>query len=213
MNEPKHWPEPNYSAPPVELMHALGIASLNYNSFEHVLFAIFRVHLLDRNVPSEFSGFIFGELNRQQQIQALKEVFETCEKDPIVIERISDLLAFFSWAAQARDMLMHSHQDTFSDPKEGRLALAKRSRDNFAKFNFMSLSVLYLRAIADDMHRGYLFALNLFAFLESRAGRMPGFLSQLAPLPNKPQIPKPLKLKEAPSISDTGKPQPGSSRA
>lgn len=197
MSGTNEWPA--YEAPPKDHMHALGVISVNYNSFENVLYAIFRNPLISNGVPDKLSEYVFSEFNRQQQVEAMRVVFASYEKDPEIIDRITHLLAYFHWCYEARDTLMHAHHDKSSGGSPARLSLSKRSKGDFAKFNFMFLSLAHLRAIADHMHEGYLFALELFAFLEHRSGRIPSFLKDFyCALPSKPRIPKKIKLRDSP---------------
>jgi hypothetical protein len=60
-SDPKdNWPLPHYSPGPPEHLHAFGVISTVYNSFEDSIFAIYRHHLDVLKVPyqlSEFFGF------------------------------------------------------------------------------------------------------------------------------------------------------------
>lgn len=182
-------------------MHALGIVSINYNSFEHGLLAIFRHHLDAKNVPENFSDFVFGKANREVQVAMIREIFDQCESDWAVKDCVEHLLSYYAWCYQSRDLLMHSHQNfQGADTGEHLLSLAKRKRDDYSAYNYMHLSLPHLRAIADNMHAGYLFLLNLNYFLMARAGKVDAEILKGFPprLPSKPPIPRQIKLRDQP---------------
>src|SRR5690242_18073556 len=96
------WPKPKYDAPSKDKMHALGIISLNYNSFEHTLFAIFRSNLVGK-LDDKFLEFLFGEFNRQQQVESIRMAFSTTESDPEVKDCVQHLLSYFHWCYETPD--------------------------------------------------------------------------------------------------------------
>src|SRR5690242_11568519 len=100
---------PRYLVPEPHYLHALGVISLNYNTYEHQLFAIFLHHLREAGVPGSFSEFIFNEFNMQQKTEAIKKSYQSFEKDPAVLEAVDHLLLHFNWCFEARNLLLHAH--------------------------------------------------------------------------------------------------------
>ena len=129
-----NWPAPAYRVPSAKYLHALGVISLNYNTFEHYLFAIF---------------------------------------DPETLKAIEHLMEHFNWCFTTRNLVLHAHRSAYeiefelteAEPNEAKLSLAKPKKGSLTQLNFMYLSLEHLRANADSMHEGYLYLLNLWAYM------------------------------------------------
>jgi hypothetical protein len=84
-----NWPAPAYRVPSAKYLHALGVISLNYNTFEHYLLAIFAHHLQRMGVSGAFGEFVFHEFNMQR---AIKECYQRHEKDPETLVHMAKAL-------------------------------------------------------------------------------------------------------------------------
>lgn len=147
--------------------------SLNYNTFEHYLFAIFAHHLQRMGVSGAFGEFVFHEFNMQQKIRAIKECYQRHEKDPETLKTIEHLMEHFNWCFTTRNLVLPAHRSAYeiefelteAEPNEAKLSLAKPKKGSLTQLNFMYLSLEHLRANADSMHEGYLYLLNLSAYM------------------------------------------------
>jgi hypothetical protein len=120
-----------------------------------------------------FGGFVFHEFNLQQKIRAIKECYQRHEKDPETLKAIEHLMEHFNWCFTTRNLVLHAHRSAYeiefelteAEPNEAKLSLAKPKKGSLTQLNFMYLSLEHLRAIADSMHEGYLYLLNLWAYM------------------------------------------------
>jgi hypothetical protein len=97
------WPLPNYGTGPTKHMHALGVISLNYNTFEAALRFILNLY-----VPNETTDFFFDQWNNEERCAAIRHFSQREEKDAEVMDRIDHLLKHFSICNENRNHLMHS---------------------------------------------------------------------------------------------------------
>jgi hypothetical protein len=103
-----NWPMPDYSVGPTKHLHAVGVITTLYNSFESSVCVFFRHHLDLLKVPQKVTEFMFHELNEQKRLEALRLVFTNCEKDPDTLAVILNLLEYFQWCWDARNKLAHA---------------------------------------------------------------------------------------------------------
>jgi hypothetical protein len=103
-----NWPLPNYNPGPPKHLHALGVISIAFNSFEASMFGLYRHHLDLNKVPYEFADFIHVSLNDQLRLKLIKIVFDKYEKDSNVIYVVENLIRYFDWCCDARNKLLHA---------------------------------------------------------------------------------------------------------
>ena len=110
---------------------------------------------------------------------------------------------------------MHSRLDFLAQPfplfgedQERTLSLVKPAKDDWAKVNYMQLSLRRLRAIADEIHCGYQFAFDIWSYLSWRD--YPRDMFNLGPrtLPDKPRIRRKIKIRPPPEALAFVLPQP-----
>lgn len=83
-----NWPLPHYSPGPRDHLHAVGVISTVYNSFEECIHMLYRHHFDVRQIPYQLSDFLWVAINQNQRIEALKVVFSNCESDKDVVARV-----------------------------------------------------------------------------------------------------------------------------
>ena len=139
------------------------------------------------------------------------------KKDAEVRDRIDHLGKYWSVVSEKRHLLMHSALYGYSplqrmlgypvvDPDI--LRLSKFSRDDWKSFNVLNLSLPNLRAIADQLHAGRDFAQGISSYLFERDDPLglglrigkPPYQDAPTPLPDKPPIPRKLKLHPNPTF-------------
>ena len=221
---------PKYSTGPVEHMRALGIISANYNLYEGSLFGVWSHHFIMAGLSYDECQHFFHEQNNKDRLEGLKFIFGKREKELAARKHASHLIKHFNKCMEKRHVLIHSWIEpptltqvfkNWSQPGEIKLRLLKRSKDDWQKLNFMQLSLNNLRGIADDIHRGHIFARDLATYLLFRdrpigpLGRN-GLLGLALPgperptLPQKRPIPRKLKLRLHPAIRAAAKLRPSS---
>jgi len=195
------WPRPHYNVPPKDHLHAVAVISLNYNIFKGGLFGLFRHHLEVSGMHRTLVERLYGALGGADHGQAIRDVFTFYEKDPAVIDRVEHMLAYFQWSFEARNLLMHSQQRGITlDDREDIMSLYKRSKKNYSKMNFMVFKVPELRKIADSIHAGYLYLVDLYFFLQVRDGQLPPWIpttDEHRVLPDKSPIPKKIEVSDS----------------
>jgi hypothetical protein len=229
-----YWPL--YNTGPDRHIHALGVIAINYNLYENSLFSIFAHPLLfagitgglwSSGISYEECQYLFWSYDNAERVAAIRFFYSKRETEPAVLECIDWLLKHWDILAEKRHLLMHSelehipHNELLANllsPEQAVLKLAKQSRDDWTTVNVMRLSLRNLRGIADDMHAGYLFAQNIARYLlrrdapqprEGGLGGLGGFLLEPPPtLPEKPRIPRKLKMSPRPQAPEAEPPQP-----
>jgi hypothetical protein len=216
MAEDPKWP--SYETGPEKHMHALGIIAVNYNLFERSLYPLFSHHW-ERDLSENERRYLFWTYDNAQRLDAIQFAFKEREGEAEVLDRIDHLATYWSVVSEKRHLLMHSTlykqsplESVFTFPPidPDVLMLSKPSKDDWATFNVMNLSLPNLRAIADQLHEGVTFAraLALYLFRRDRPLRILGLggLGSFvpppgpAPLPDKPPIPRKLKLRQNPTF-------------
>ncbi|MBX9711421.1 MAG: hypothetical protein K2X60_10340 [Xanthobacteraceae bacterium] len=209
MSESDSWPRPTYNVPPKDHLHAMSVVSINFNQFEAGLFSLFRHHLERREIPLPVLETIYGNIGGSDHGETIKQIFLYFETDPAVIGHVDHVLSYFQWCYESRNILMHSQQRgiTLNDG-EDIASFFKRSTKNYSKFNFTTFTVPQLRDIADAIHIGINYIVDLYFFLQVRDGRLPAWIPavQTNALPDKPRIPKRIE------VSDTHEARVGETR-
>lgn len=197
------WPEPKYSPGPRQHLHALGVVSANFNVLENAMLRLFMDHLDNSDLPDAVSLYLYGELNEQKRINAIKTIFATCEDDPEVFDRIEHAVTYFNWCSHARNTLLHSLDNSMGEP-EHVWRIVKRSRGDFSKLNFLVLTLPELRKTADQIRNCYDYVRGIAIYLQARGtkdwDRAPPWIKKLRPisLPEKPPVPANLKASDIP---------------
>jgi len=186
-----NWPKEYHSGPPGH-MQAIGFITINYTIFEGALFGLFSHHLSCAGMPEHLIWKLYNGLSGNKRPKAIQDVFAQYEKDPEVILHINAIIDFYNICAGNRNLFAHAHD--YRAMTEGVGQLMKILRDDWDKAHFLELDLPTLRAVADDMHRGFNYLWEVWAYLAYRdkgMGRQ-SFLASLWPraLPKKPQSPR-----------------------
>jgi hypothetical protein len=89
------WPLPKYSTAPADHLHALGVVTLNFNTFEFALFRLFSHHLERLAIDIRVSWNLYSALQDSQKAHAIRDMYAVYEPNPIVIDHVAHILAFF----------------------------------------------------------------------------------------------------------------------
>jgi hypothetical protein len=203
MSEPiDNWPLPHYSAGPRDHLHAVGIISAVYNSFEDCIHRLYRHHFDVRQIPYQLSDFLWLAINENQRIEALKVVFSNCEKDKEVVTRIDNLIEYFQWCWAIRNMLSHAqHYPAAFSAKTGKLHLMRISKRN-PDIGYAQFDLATLRTMADRIEYGKRHCARLIIYLrvrdlpETRLRLYAAYADE--PLPEILQVPEFPQLSESP---------------
>ena len=189
-------------------MHALGVVAANYNHLEFILKIIFYHYM---GLEHQATDLVFAKLNNNRnRLDMLAECVETREKNSDAKDRALHFIRGFALCADNRNFLMHGRTD---DPRENILVLVKASRNDPKKSNYLQLTVREIQAIADEIYAFDNFGLKLYIWLtaQNHGGMflMPKGEVVAPTLPDKPALPKPLKLTDSrPPKSDEPRPEP-----
>jgi hypothetical protein len=208
---------PSYATLPPDYVHAIGIISLNYNAYEESLFGLFRIHLERRGLTRNLTEFLYGALNRPDQMGSLQKIFETYEPDHAVTAAVLHVLKHFQWTFESRNLVMHSVADFITNELELPTAeFRKRSSKDFSKLNLLKFSLSELRTIADEIHKGHEFLKGVYIYVANREDVLPALTRAFVNLngpPTLPQIfpvPAPIAVLDHPlnRAGEKGPPQP-----
>jgi len=198
-----YWPL--YASGPEKHMQALGVIAVNYNLFEGSLFPLFAHHITRAGMTDEECKYTFWNYDNAQRIGAIGFTFERRETEQSVKDCIVHLQRYWNECAEKRHILMHSRLDFLApvEPlatvlgldEQRTLSLAKRAKDDWAKVNHMQLSLRRLRAIADEIHCGYQFAIDIWSYLSWRDYPRGPFNLGPRTLPDKPRIRRKIKIR------------------
>jgi hypothetical protein len=182
------WPLPNYMPGPAKHVHALGVASLNFNMYEAAQQVFLEFYL--EKVTAEF---LFDKMQNEQRQAAIRHFVGKSEKDPEIRELIEHSLAHYARCFDNRNILMHSKQ-YFAVSLESVLSIEKRPKGKRAALTF-HLQLDALRRIADEMMDGVFFITDIWRVVDFRDRdpkdrRTATF--QTPALPDKPPLPKKL---------------------
>ena len=186
------WPLPQYDPGPKDLVHALGVITIEYNKFETALFGLFRHHLEAHGLPTGLVEDFYTHLNEGHRLAVIQSIFARCEKDDLVKDRVSELIRYFNTCAENRNILMHS-TSTGSHNRDV-LDIAKRSKNVWSRLNYSLVKLETLKLIADDMFRGFNYMFDIFWYIQVRDGKAGGVLPALFPASLPGALPPPFKL-------------------
>src|SRR5215469_7322053 len=79
------WPSFTYHAGQPPHLHALGVISSCYNSFERILFDLYLHHLDHKKFPRSLTEKFFLSLAERDRLGALRDVFTALEKNKRVV--------------------------------------------------------------------------------------------------------------------------------
>ena len=190
-----------YTTGPRDHMHALGVVSVNFNTFENALFALFRHHLTRLGVNIEAARQIYSGLQDEQKQLSLRALFAAHEQDAEVREHLEHLLRYFNKCVHNRNYLLHSQHT--GEASEEFLALRKSIRGDWSNYYAFRIPITQLRRIADDMNSGTNYLFSIWAYIGLRDGTLVNVdlvsgrrwrEKDLPLLPTKPSLPKTLDL-------------------
>jgi hypothetical protein len=201
---PASWPQDYYVGPPDHL-HALGVLSTAFNSFEDRLFPLYRHHLDLLKVPNGLSEFLYLSLPEHQKLNAITKVFAECEKDQNVIAVVANLIKYFQWCSDVRDKLAHAefYPMSFAGKNPSHWHLTKRISKKDTKQGYMQIALPVIRDMADKVAYGTKHYAKVQIFLRARdfpLSELPRAYREYAnePLPEILPIPNSLKLSPSP---------------
>lgn len=184
------WPLPKYSSAPADHLHALGVVTLNFNTFEFALFRLFSHHLETLKVDISVSWNLYSALQDNKKGDAIVDLYSRYEKNSSVINHVNHILAFFHRCSGNRNHLFHA---THTHHPGDDLHLSSGVRREWNRVNQLQLSLPQIRSIADSMHDGFLYLWDVWAYLQRRdlGSVIHPFIASTFPtsLPDKPPLP------------------------
>jgi hypothetical protein len=204
---------PHYHSGPSKHVHALGVLSLEFNSFEASFFALFSHHLQTRGIPPDTLWVMFSQLHESKYESVIRGLFEQYESDKAVLDHIDHVFKHFHKCNDSRNTLLHSVHHAIAHDA---LHMQKSIRGKFEPVQVLILPLDRLRRIADAMHDGSLYLGRLVVYLARRDGILPDaeiLNGVLGPptLPEKPALPDTLEPAHTPRhLVDTWFPPPPS---
>jgi hypothetical protein len=205
MSDPEdNWPLPNYSAGPPKHLHAFGVISTVYNAFEEGMFLLYRHHLDLFKVPYELSEFFYLSLNDNQRLVAIQKVFYECDKDPLTISAVENLIEYFRWCWDVRNKLAHAeHYPAALGGKPGKWHLTKRMSKRNPDRGYMEFELATIRDMADKIELGKKHCARLRIYLRVRdvpeSQLPPDYKAYVdEPLPERLDLPDSLEISPRP---------------
>jgi hypothetical protein len=204
MADPKNaWPKPAYDAGPAQHLHALGVVSIVYNTFEFALFDVFAHHLRIREIANPTIEHLYWGVADNQRTAAIEKIFATHEKDEFVIKTVSKLIDLFSWCYETRNKILHSRftPPFFAKAESDLLYLSKRAKKS-SSINYLTLTVESLQTAADQIQAGSESCYALVNYLiirdvpsDQRPMSLHRFYAEPPTLPEIPQRPPDLTMR------------------
>jgi hypothetical protein len=205
-DNPDTWPLPEYNPGLPKHLHALGVIAICYASFQAGMDDLYKFHLRKQKLPDSLIHLHYFSLNEEKRISALKTVFEEYEKEVAVLEVVQNLAEYFYWCKNCRDQLLHAEQypPLFGGAPD-HLYLAKRVGKENPRQEYMALSLLKIRNIADKVQVGRLQCAKVRIYIRFRDTQdakttAANRFDLHEPLPEKLRVPKPLKLSPTPPL-------------
>jgi len=203
MSDPEDtWPEPNYNPGPTKHLHAVGVISSCYNSFEESVFELYQHHPRIQKLPVKLIHLYYRSINERERLAAVKAVFAEYEKDANVISLVENLVTYFEWCWDVRNKIIHAEQypALFSSVK---LSLSKRIGKKTSERGYMSLDLERIRGFADKIEFGKRHCARMVIYLRVRDVGLAHLSSayrqyEHEPLPNKLDVPETLDLSPSP---------------
>jgi hypothetical protein len=155
--EDENWPI--YATWSRDHLHALGVASVNFNQFEFSLLAIFAHPFTSAGMPYEDAAKLFGSVSNEKRLEMMQLMFRNPRWDDEVRGHIDHLIEYWSACFQNRNLLMHAHQLPLKRNealaavllgKVDHLKLQKPANKDWSKRIYLRLSLPHLRAVADS---------------------------------------------------------------
>jgi hypothetical protein len=198
------WPLPDYNPGGHYHLHALGVISIAFASFERSIDSLYNYQGQNQNIPLELCHLYYFSLNEEKRIEAIRLMFGTYEKSDAVKTAVNNILGYFQWCRHVRNQILHAEQYPPSfggDPDT--LHLTKRVGKQSSKSGYMAFSLPRLRDIAEKIRAGTIQCIRIYIYLRVR-DRPASELSKAMlaykhePLPQILRIPRPLKLSLTP---------------
>lgn len=180
MSDPIEWP--SYHSGPKEHVHALGVISLNFNYFEHLL-----LMLLEQHLDFKIARHVFTMLNNSNRPQLIREAFKIYEGDAEVTGCVDAALRYFSVCVENRNNLAHGRLCTYETDLL-RVEKTTRGQGGFASEFLFKLEDL--RQVADEIMIGADFVAELSGTLRGRKTLRQGTATATTPLGMSP-LPRP----------------------
>jgi len=197
------WPLPGYNPGPRDHLHAIGVISVTFASFQASLDALYRSQAVRQNIPEALADLSYFALSEDKRIEAIKIIFATSEKDAGVIAAVENLLAYFRWCRDCRNHILHAER--FPPSLGGNpafLYLVKKMGKQSPKYGYMKFSIERLRYIADKIRKGVVQSAEIHLHLRVR-----GQPVEKVSAPYKPYVSGPPAALEIPKyIEPTEKP-------
>jgi hypothetical protein len=201
------WPGPKFTfhPGPSGCLHAVGVISSCYNSFDRILFDIYLHYLERKKLPRKLCELYYLSLPEEQRLDAIKYIFDALEKNRKVRKAIENLVQYFRWCWLVRNSILHGepYPTILVDPND--LNLVKRKKKRSSELEYHSFTLGQLRDYAEKIETGRMQAAKINLHLRYRA--MPPKRRSVAlqvhayePLPRILHIPNPLEGSEHPLI-------------
>jgi hypothetical protein len=200
-----NWPQFTFYPGPPKCVHAIGVISSCYNSFERILFKIYMHHLSRKKFPQKLCELYYLSLAEDHRLQAIKFAFEALEKNDKVRDRVFNLLKYFEWCSTVRNAVLHGEVYPTLLLDKNDLKLVKRKRKRSSEVEYHSFTLAKLRDYAERIEAGREQAARINVHLRYRA--TPAKRRSVAlrahgyePLPKILEIPDPLEGSAHPQI-------------
>ncbi len=198
---------PNYSTfypGPNAHLHAIGVLSSCFNSFERIMFDLYLHHFLRKKLPISMLGDLYLGRDHGSRISAIKEIFQIYERRKNVRDRIENLCAYFDWCSKIRNILVHAEVLPALVADLETLHIAKRKAHKKLDLGYQSIDLKTLRTYADLIQEGRLQAAKINVhlryrdkFYRSRSLTLRAHGPE--PLPKRLVLPRPPTLLDSPS--------------
>jgi hypothetical protein len=191
------WPEFTFSPGPEKCLHAIGVISACYNSFERILFHIYLHHLDRKKFPRRLCELYYLSLAEDHRTEAIKYVFQTLEKNKKIKETIDNLLKYFRWCWSVRNLILHAETYPTLLLDANDLNVVKRKAKRSSELEYHSFTLAKLRNYAEQIEIGRLQAAKINLHLRYQATPVKRRSAALRahgyePLPRILRIPDPL---------------------
>lgn len=200
------WPMPDYNPGPKKHLHAVGVLSACYNSFEDSLFRLYQHHPMMLKLPTELTHLYYTRLSEKERGTAINITFKSYEKEETVREVVWSIVSYFDWCHSVRNTLLHAepYPPSIFGSQNEQLHISKKKSKQSQETGYLSLDLPTLRTIADLVRQGAKTTSATILFLRYRdipRKELPLSLRALdpEPLPQKLDRPPDLILDDRPS--------------
>jgi len=197
MSDHDIWPLPDFNPGPHEHLHAIGVISITFASFEQDLPDLWKYFADNRNIHEKLNA-----RNDKDAIAEFKKLFRKHLTRSDVLDAVINLIDYFDWCQVTRNQILHSarYPKPFGKPDE--ISLSKPIKKGSQESGRKDLSLDEIRDIAEKMRVGVVQCCTMDIYLrymdQTRHNIAPVYLPYIDCLPPLLGIPATYELKEWP---------------